>query len=362
MSTKLRGLKKDRERSTSVLYYLKKANNCGITGEPRSCFCNDLSSKQQRRGEYITQILGISRIAVWKQVQSLRNYGYKISSDKKQGYRLVSSPDLLFPEEVQYELRTADLGKRVVYFPSIDSTNDYAKRVARNGEPHGTVIVAETQKRGRGRLGRPWFSPAKKNIYLSIILRPDVLPQEAPKLTLLAGLSVAEAIRKSVGVSAWVKWPNDIMVSSPKGNFYKAGGILTEMSAESDRINFAVIGIGLNVNMSKKAWPKELIQTAIGLKEAARLTENLSRVNIVREILLRLEENYTLFLAGGWNTLYHKYLEVEILIGKDIRMQQGTEVLAGRVTKIESDGGLVLNTKKGVKNIIAGDVTILKRK
>lgn len=355
MSTKLRGLKRDRERSASVLYYLKKAKKCTVTGERRSCFCNDLSPKQQGQGEYIAQILGISRIAVWKQVRSLRNYGYKISSDKKRGYRLVSSPDLLLPEEIQYELGTSALGKSIIYFHSIDSTNDYAKRMARRDEPHGTVVIAETQKRGRGRLGRTWFSPARKNIYLSIILRPAILPQEAPKLTLLAGLSVVEAIRQEFGIDAYIKWPNDIVTK----NFSKLGGILTEMSAESDRINFAVIGIGLNVNMAKKTWPKELAHTAIGLKEAAHLTRDLPRADIVRIILLRLEENYTLFLNGGWPTLYNKYLEVEIIKGRDIRSQQAEEVLEGRVIKIDTDGSLVLRTKKGVKNIIAGDVTII---
>lgn len=332
------GIKKP-VRSASVLFCLKEARGKAISSGR------------------MANVLGISRTAVWKQIQSLKKYGYVISAENN-GYQLQNSPDLLLPEEIQYTLGTSVFGKKIVYFLSIDSTNDYAKKIALQGAPHGTVVIAEEQRKGKGRLGRHWFSPGGKNIYLSLILRPSLLPQEAYKLTMVAGVSVVEAIEKETDVPVKLKWPNDVVVE--RKSFLKVGGILTEMSAESDRINFAVLGIGLNVNMAQEEWPPELRRSAFSLKEAVGSGNNLSRVSMLREMLRSLERNYQL-IGGRWDEIYDTYCSMEIVTGKEISVQQGKERWTGKVVAIDSDGALVLKTKQGMQRIVAGDVTILKQ-
>jgi len=195
-------------------------------------------------GEALSNKIAVSRSAVWKHICKLREEGYVIESSPKKGYLLRKAPDLLFPNEIREGLDTKVFGKRdIVYFTETDSTNTRAKDLAARGAPEGTLVISERQTKGRGRKGRSWFSPSQGGIYTSLILRPSISPSEAPKITLLSAVVVAETLRSLTGLSAIIKWPNDILI-----NGKKIAGILTEMSTEMDAIDYIVVGLGLNVN------------------------------------------------------------------------------------------------------------------
>ncbi|MDD5492732.1 MAG: biotin--[acetyl-CoA-carboxylase] ligase [bacterium] len=310
-------------------------------------------------GEEMARKLGISRIAIWKQIQSLKKHGYDISALKKNGYILRSSPDLMLPAEIKTGLKAKMFCTKIYYFTSVDSTNNYAKKLAQAGAPEGTLVLAETQTKGKGRLGRSWFSPAGCSIYFSLILRPEVLPAYAQRFTLLAGLATAAAIKKTCGLSVRLKWPNDLVVPG-KGSYLKVGGILTEMAAESDRVNYLVTGIGINVNIDKKAFPLELRSRGTSLKAQDPRNIPIVRVRLLQQILTEMEHYYKQFLKGEWENIISEYREFDILTGQTVKIKQGDEVISGKVVEIDSEGRLVLRSKNQVLKIIAGEVTLNK--
>ncbi|MDD5259412.1 MAG: biotin--[acetyl-CoA-carboxylase] ligase [bacterium] len=310
-------------------------------------------------GEAMAAKLGVSRIAIWKQIQSLKKHGYDISALKKNGYILRSSPDLMLPTEIKAGLQAKMFCPKIYYFPSIDSTNNFAKKLAQSGAPEGTLVLAEMQTQGKGRLGRSWFSPAGGSICFSLVLRPEVLPAYAQRFTLMAGIAVAAAIKKVCGAAIQLKWPNDLVIAG-KGTYLKVGGILTEMGAESDRVNYLVTGIGLNVNIDKNKFPAELRSKVTSLK--AQVPGNLPvvRVKLLQQILLELERYYKRFLAGDWKNIVHEYRSFEILAGKNVKIRQGEEIISGKVIEIDAEGRLVLKSKNQVFRVIAGEVTLQK--
>jgi BirA family biotin operon repressor/biotin-[acetyl-CoA-carboxylase] ligase len=297
-------------------------------------------------GDQISQRLGISRQALWKHIQELRDAGYDIVAVPHLGYRLEGSPDRLFEFEVLRGLNTQILGKKVVYFDSIPSTMDTAVQLGLKGACDGTLVLAESQTKGRGRLGRSWFSPKHKGIYLSLILRPKVLPGSASMLTLLAAVSIVEAIKEFTGISCEIKWPNDILV-----HHKKLGGILTELNAEMDKVNFVVIGIGLNVNNDKKS----LISGATSLKEIKK--EEISRVGILQEILRSTEHNYLAWQHKGAKAILDNWREHSLTLGKRVKVYCQREHVEGEAVNIDADGGLLIRKDSGVvKKVMAGDV------
>jgi BirA family biotin operon repressor/biotin-[acetyl-CoA-carboxylase] ligase len=224
-------------------------------------------------GEEISRRLKLSRQALWKHVQELRERGYAIEAVPHLGYKMVSSPDRLYPEEIRAGLGTESFGHHVHYFEKTTSTMDESRRLA-PAAAEGTVIVAETQTKGRGRLGRNWVSPKYKGIYISLILKPGVLPSQAPVLTLLAAAAICEGVADATGVRPGIKWPNDIMLDGKK-----LGGILTELEAELDRILFVVVAFGLNVNNGRD----ELVEGAVSLKQ--KTGEQVSRAALLKAVL-----------------------------------------------------------------------------
>ena len=202
--------------------------------------------------------MGLSRAAVWKRVHRLKAQGYVIEGSPRRGYRLLAVPDKLLPEEVLQGLKTRVFTGPVHHFETLDSTNDLAKELAVQGAPEGTVVVAEAQTGGRGRLGREWDSPPGVGLYVSLVLRPMLPPMELPQITLTTAVAVVRAVRRVAGVAPGIKWPNDLLL-----NGKKLGGILTEMETESDRIRHVVVGLGLNVN--NPGFPPELAATATSL-------------------------------------------------------------------------------------------------
>jgi BirA family biotin operon repressor/biotin-[acetyl-CoA-carboxylase] ligase len=297
-------------------------------------------------GDQIAGRLGISRQALWKHIQELKEIGYDIVAVPHLGYRLESSPDRLFPFEVIRDLNTEFIGKKIYYFDTVASTMNIAMDLGLKGAPEGTIVLAESQIRGRGRLGRAWFSPKHKGIYLSLILRPKILPTQASCLTLLAAVSICEAIKEITGLDTQIKWPNDILIRHKK-----LGGILTELNAEMDKINFVIIGIGLNINNDKKA----LIAGATSLKEQKK--ENINRIGLLQEILRRIESNYLHFQKKGAEPIIEKWRHHSVTLGKRVKVYYLKEHIEGEAVDIDIDGGLLVRKDSGVlEKIMAGDV------
>ena len=308
----------------------------------------DFLKKKQAHisGEEISEHLKISRQALWKHIQELKETGYDIVAVPHLGYRLVSSPDRLLPSEVNYGLNTKFIGKKIYYFDIVQSTMDSAWQLGMKDSPEGTLILAETQSKGRGRLGRSWFSPKHKGIYLSLILRPKIPPHQASILTLLAAVSVCEAIKEKTGLDTQIKWPNDILIQHKK-----LGGILTELNAEMDEIHFVVIGIGINVNNDKKA----LLSGATSLKEQKK--EKINRIELAQEILRRIEKNYLDFQKEGARPIVEKWHDFNITLGRRVKILSRKEHLEGEAVAIDIDGALLLRNDSGlIQKVTAGDV------
>lgn len=305
-------------------------------------------------GEEISRQLAVSRTAVWKHIQELKHSGYEIEAHPRRGYRLCSRPDLLLPEEVRTGLATEVLGRQVVHYFDIPSTNNEAKRLAADGCPEGTIVVAEAQQAGRGRLSRGWFSPPGGGIWLSLVLRPPFPPQEAPKCTLLAAVAAVEAIRETTGVTCGIKWPNDILWQGRK-----VMGILTEMSAEMDAINYVVIGMGLNVSVPAEAFPEELRETAASLAMASSRT--FSRVSLLQQLLGRLEHWYRRVQAEGFAPVLDAWRQEALTLGQPVRVLAPGHSFDGVAEDIDQDGALLVRTEEGLQRVLAGDVSLRSR-
>lgn len=297
-------------------------------------------------GEEISRYLKISRQALWKHIQELKEMGYDIVAVPHLGYRLVSSPDRLFPSEILSHLNTKFIGKKIYYFDGVSSTMDITIQLGIKGASEGTLVLAEAQTKGRGRLGRVWFSPKYKGIYLSLILKPKILPNQAPILTLLTAVSICEAIKEITGIEVQIKWPNDILIHNKK-----LGGILTELNAEMDETRFVIIGIGLNVNNDTKTLPAG----ATSLKEQEK--ENINRIDLLQEILRKTEANYLLFKEKGSYPIIEKWRQYSITLGKRVKVICQKEHLEGTAIDIDIDGGLLVRKDSGVtEKVMAGDV------
>ena len=219
------------------------------------------SSTDFLSGEELSRRLNVSRTAIWKRIRRWRSLGYEIEASPRLGYRLIRSPDRLMPAEVKPILKTRWLGRALHYFESLDSTNRKAYELASHGAKEGEIVIAESQTKGKGRLGRSWFSPPYVNLYLSIILAPQILPQQASLITLMAAVATANAIERASGITPSIKWPNDILIRGRK-----VAGLLNEIQSETDRIHFIILGIGVNLNADEEMFPKELRSMATSIK------------------------------------------------------------------------------------------------
>ena len=307
-------------------------------------------------GEEIAKRLGVSRTAVWKHIKELRDAGYGIKSRSRSGYTLEKAPDCLLPGEIKNGLKTCFIGKDIVFFEEVDSTNHVAKQLAREGAASGTVVVAAAQGKGRGRLERPFFSPGGKGIWSSVILRPHILPQEAPKCTLLAAVAVAMAMKR-FGLRAEIKWPNDILHEGKK-----LTGILTEMSAELDRINYIVIGTGINVNIEEEEFPEDLRDKATSL--SVMKGEKLPRVAFFQAVLEALDELCTILDEEGFSPIVARWREYAVTLGQEVHVigVAGKDSFDGRAVDIADEGALLVETEDGVRRVLAGDGSIRPKK
>lgn len=301
-------------------------------------------------GGELGAMLHVTRAAVWKNIALLREEGYEIDSVTNRGYRLAACPDCYSPEEIGAGLETEMLGRRVFCFDSIDSTNEEAKRRALAGAPGGSVFVAEQQTGGKGRLGRSWVSPAGTGLWFSVLLRPGVLPMRVSATTLLAGAAVCGAIRETTGCEAMIKWPNDI-VSGTK----KLCGILTEMSAEMERVEFVVIGIGVNANTT--AFPEALQDKATSLRlETGR---PVRRVALLQEILRRLERLLKENAVSLTPAFLDSYRASCASLGRLVGFERGGRRMTGTAVGITPEGELQVRLADGsLETVFSGEVSV----
>ena len=306
-------------------------------------------------GEKMAERLGVTRAAVWKKIAALRDAGYDISSAPRSGYVLRSAPDRLIETEISQDLKTALVGRKVICYDAVDSTNLVLKNLAREGAEDGTVVVADSQGTGRGRMERAFFSPPGKGIWVSILLRPTFLPQDAPKCTLMAAVAVARAM-EAFGLRAEIKWPNDILHDGRK-----LVGILTEMSAEMDRVNYVVIGIGINVNIAPEDFPAELRAIATSLMQMKGAP--MPRVAFLQELLRALDDLYTSVQHEGFAPVLAAWREYAVTLGQEVRViGPAGEAFEGVAADIDAEGALLVDTAEGRRRVLAGDVSIRPRR
>ncbi len=302
-------------------------------------------------GEDISKALNVSRTAVWKHINELRKDGYTIESSSKKGYRFLNAPDIPDSREINIP-QGQIIGADIQHFEEIDSTNNYAKKIANEGCAHGTVVVADRQTTGRGRIGRLWQSDTSEGIWFSIVLRPEIEPENIQVITLAASVAVVEAIRETLGIVCGIKWPNDIIIDGRK-----LGGILTELSAEPGHVNYVVVGIGINANQASEHFDNEIRQKAISLKMYEGKT--VSRSNLLGGILTNFEKIYKCVLLGKNKEIIDKWTEYSVTIGKEVKVAYRDVEYIGTAQSVASDGRLIVQCKDGVTRAIsAGEIQV----
>ncbi|MGX9133853.1 biotin--[acetyl-CoA-carboxylase] ligase [Rummeliibacillus sp. JY-2-4R] len=305
-------------------------------------------------GQQLADDLNISRTAIWKHMKQLEEEGYKFESVRKKGYIMISSPDTLNPAKIAATLETEDFGKHIIYEKTFTSTQTIAHQHAQDGAPNGTVVICEEQTEGRGRLMRPWKSQMGKGIFMSIILRPDVPPYEAPQFTLVAAVAITSAIHDVVGIRPDIKWPNDLLI-----NGLKCTGILTEMQADPDRVNAIIMGIGINVNHNPEDFDDEIADIATSLKIASG--KHIDRAELVAKILYYLERFCTQYIEEGFENIKAIWEEYSCTIGNRIKATTLREVFVGKAIGITKDGVLQLQLDDGsIKEIYSADIELEK--
>jgi BirA family biotin operon repressor/biotin-[acetyl-CoA-carboxylase] ligase len=304
-------------------------------------------------GEEMASRIGVTRAAIWKSIGLLKKEGYIIESSPSKGYKLVSPPDLC-AHDLKKLLAASPgrVGHELFFFDRAASTNTIAMEMAAKGCPEGTVIITDSQTGGKGRLGRTWISPAGVNLYLSIVVRPDIRPGDATGLTLLSAVACASALRQSCGIPVSIKWPNDLLVGSRK-----IGGILTEIRADMDRISHAVIGIGINVNLPELDIPEEIRKIATSVLIVSG--KGFSRTALAAAILKEFDSWYMLLLNSGKREITERWIELSSTIGRHVRVAVGDRIFEGMADGIDEEGLLIVRMADGLlRKFSAGDVTI----
>ena len=302
-------------------------------------------------GQELCNRFGVSRTAVWKAINQLKEAGYEIEAQQNKGYRLMAAPDLMTEAEIKSLLHTDWVAKEVLYFDTIDSTNTKAQELAEKGYPSGTLVVADKQESGKGRRGRSWVSPSGTGIFMTLMIKPDINPNNASMLTLVAALAVAKAITSVTGEEAMIKWPNDIVV-----NGKKVCGILTEMNAQFDYINHIVVGIGINVH--NESFPEEISQMASSLMIEAG-GKRFHRAQIIAETMSYFEQYYDTFLkTQDLSALVREYDKLLVNRNISVRVLDPKEPFDGKAMGITPKGELIVDTWESRKLVSSGEVSV----
>ena len=311
-----------------------------------------LKTLYEKKDEYIpveefVNETGKSQKEVENEFLTLEDEGYIINYSKS-GYRLIKTPNLLLPYEVKRELKTNFIGHDIHYFKEVDSTNDVAKYLAEDGAEEGTIVIAEIQNRGKGRRGKTWISPPG-GVWMSIILRPDIPPFNAPQLTLVTGVAVAETLKKECNLDVGIKWPNDILIGDKK-----VCGILTEVNASIDKVNYVVVGIGIDMNVDVPLFPPDLQKGATSLKN--ELDTEINGAILVQKFLLEFENIYNEFKAGKFPEILKEWRSLSKTIGNNVEVRTRGKTIRGEAVGINKEGILILELEDGsLRKIISGE-------
>lgn len=301
-------------------------------------------------GQELCNKFGVSRTAVWKTINQLKENGYEIEAVQNKGYHLLSAPDIMDQTELESIHATEWAGCEIYYFDSIDSTNTKAKELAEEGHPSGTLVVADRQTAGKGRRGRSWESPTGIGIFMTLMLKPEINPNNASMLTLVAAMATTRAIRRVTGVPAMIKWPNDIVM-----NGKKVCGILTEMSAQFDYINHIVIGIGINVH--NEDFPEEIVKTASSLYLESG--QHIHRASLIEAFLEEFEDVYAEYLkTEDMEGLQKEYDAMLVNRGRQVRVLDPKEPFEGKAMGITKKGELIVDTWESRKLVSSGEVSV----
>lgn len=301
-------------------------------------------------GQEIADEFGLSRTAIWKYVKDFEKDGYEIGTVRKKGYYLITVPDLVNEANVKKHLSAPAFGHRIDYMETCESTQLIAHDEAQSGAPNGTVIIAEEQTLGKGRMSRPWNSVAGKGVWMSVIARPALTPQQAPQMTLVAAVAVTRAIQEVTGIEPTIKWPNDILV-----NGKKVTGILTELQADPDRVKAIILGIGINVNQTEEDFPVELRPIASSLKMV--LGHSINRAKLIAKTLEFLEHYTDIYITHGFSPIKLLWEGYSNTAGKRIRAVMFNETIEGTALGISNEGMLELRLDDGtVRGIYSADI------
>jgi BirA family biotin operon repressor/biotin-[acetyl-CoA-carboxylase] ligase len=301
-------------------------------------------------GQALAEIIGCSRTAIWKHIEELRKDGFELEAVRRKGYRIITTPEKVNENEIRLGLHTKMLGQAIHYLESTESTQKIAHQLAQEGCPEGTLVIAEEQVNGRGRLTRSWYSPKYTGIWMSLVLRPKLPPIMAPQFTLIAAVAVVQAIEEVCELYPGIKWPNDILMDRRK-----VTGILTELQADSDRINAIIIGIGINVNQEKEDFPEDIrdIATSLFIEKG----EKISRAALVQCILLKLEKYYEIYMEKGFTPLKMLWESYALSLGKEIIAHTLTGKISGRAVGISDEGVLKVEDAYGqIHHIYSADI------
>ncbi|PJN62210.1 Bifunctional ligase/repressor BirA [Paenibacillus sp. GM1FR] len=302
-------------------------------------------------GEEISRNLSISRTAVWKHVNKLRDMGYEFEAVSRKGYRLLTKPDSIDPTGLQLALDTTVFGRKAVLLASTLSTQGDVLKLAEQGQAEGAVVIAEEQTGGRGRFGRQWFSPPGKGIWMSVLLRPDLPLQHTPQLTLLTGVAVCRAVRACSGADAGIKWPNDVLIDGRK-----VCGILLESTVEDHEVRYCIAGIGVDVNFDPEDYPEDLTTIATSLK--METGQSVDRTKLTAAILTELEQLYFLYQKEGFGVISALWEALSVSMNREITVTNPHGVIEGKAIGLDPSGALIVEKHDGEHTlIISGEIS-----
>lgn len=305
-------------------------------------------------GEDLARKLSLSRTSIWSHIQELKEAGLEIQAVPNLGYRITSPSPNLIAADIRAQLSTACIGSQILVFNQTDSTQSLCEGLARDRAQEGLVVFAESQKKGRGRLGRTWASPSKTGLWFSTLFRPPWRPDAVTRLTVLSAVALARAIENETGLEAQIKYPNDLMVKNRK-----LCGILTEMRTEVDMVQYAILGVGLNVNATLSDFPVEVRQIATSLK--IETGTSLNRSGLAARILSELERAYQDTRTGHFSQIAQEWSDRCSTLGKKITAVFGNRKISGTATAIDEDGSLLIRLDNGaIESLRGGDVTLDK--
>jgi len=303
-------------------------------------------------GQYLADLIGCSRTAVWKHIEELRKEGFELEAVRRKGYRIVKTPEKVSADEIRLGLKTEFMGQNIYYEETVDSTQKIAHRLSMENAPEGTLVIADEQLQGKGRLGRSWHSPKYTGVWMSLILRPDIPVGKTPQLTLLAAVAVVQGIQELTGLQPQIKWPNDILL-----NGKKVTGILTELQAEADKVHSVIVGIGINANQRKEDFPPEIHSKATSL--FIELGEKVNRAALIRAVLSRMEKLYKIYLSKGFEPVKLLWESYALSIGKTITARTLNRTITGKALGITEDGVLKIEDEGGkIHYVYSADIEI----